>query len=219
MKNFLCSLRWTHRLGIVALLLGFGALLFGSPYKGSHVTLNMQELSLIVQNKTDHVSVQTLADWIIQGKADFRLIDVRTPAEFAEYHIPGAENLEVADLATAELRRNEKIVIYSEGGIHAAQAWMMLAGRGFVHSAILFGGLEEWKDAILFPRLHENPAVAQQDSIAKIKSVCNFFGGSLQSGESAMSEAATPSAPKLQMPATTNAAPKATTGKKKKEGC
>lgn len=219
MKNTLRNLRWNHKLGLVAFLLGLGALLFGSPYKGSHVSMNMQELSLIVQNKTDHITVQTLADWIIQGKSDFRVIDVRAPEEFAAYHIPGSENIEVTDLATADMNRNEKIVVYSEGGIHAAQAWMMLAGRGYKHSYILFGGLEEWKAAILFPRLPDNPTVAERDSVEKIKAACSFFGGSIQSGELAASETKTPSVPKLQLPASTSAAPKASGGKKKKEGC
>ena len=212
---------WTRKLGLLAFLLGAGALVLGSPYRGARVTMNMRELGLIVQNTTDHVSVQELADWIIQGRADYRLIDVRSTAEYEEYHIQGAEHIPVADLATAELGRNEKLVFYSEGGIHAAQAWMLLAARGYPHAYMLFGGLEEWKDKILFPELPEQPTAAAADSVAKVKSVSAFFGGTPQCGTALTDGEATKAIPKLQMPSggSSSGTPKGAGGKKKKEGC
>jgi rhodanese-related sulfurtransferase len=213
--------KWTQKAALITFVLGAGALLLGSPYRGARASLELKELGLIVQNTTDHVTVQELADWIIQGRADYRLIDVRSEAEYNDYHIPSAENIQVADLATAEIGRNEKFVLYSQGGIHAAQAWMMLAARGFKHSYILFGGLEEWKDEILFPKLPENPTAAQADSVAKVKSVCAHFGGSAQTGAAGAEVAETKAAPKLQMPSgsASGGAAKAAGVKKKKEGC
>ncbi len=217
MKNPLANLRWTQKAAAVTLLLGVGALLLGNPYKGERVTMNIQDLAVMVQDKSDHVTVQELADWQIQGKADYRLIDVRTPEEYNEYHIPNAENISITDLVTADIQRNEKVIIYSEGGIHAAQAWMLLAARGFKKSYILFGGLEEWKSAILFPQFPDNPLASQADSLAKVKAVCAYFGGSVQS-QSATSDVAVQT-PKLTLPTTSGTAPKAAGGKKKKEGC
>ncbi|MBI5060408.1 rhodanese-like domain-containing protein [candidate division KSB1 bacterium] len=220
MMKLLSGWTWTQKCALIALALGVGAVLPGSPYRGTRVSLDMKELGLIVQNETDHISAPELADWIIQGRADYRLIDVRSDAEYNEYHIQGAESIPVGELATAELGRNEKLVLYSEGGIHAAQAWMLLAGRGFKHSYMLTGGLDEWKDRILFPRLPESPLPAQRDSLARVKSVCAFFGGTPQSG--AAEDALTDSkrVPKLQIPTGGTGTPKAAGGKKKKkEGC
>lgn len=219
MKNPFANLTWTQKAAGITLLLGVGALFLGNPYKGERVTMNMQDLALMVQDKSDHVTVQELADWLIQGKADFRLIDVRTADEYNEYHIPNAENINITDMATADIQRNEKVVIYSEGGIHAAQAWMILVARGFKMSYILFGGLEEWKSAILFPQFPENPLASQVDSLAKIKAVCAYFGGSVQSQSAGSDLAASMPTPKLKLPTSPSAAPKATGGKKKKEGC
>ncbi|MBL0060803.1 MAG: hypothetical protein IPP40_04755 [bacterium] len=96
---------------------------------------------------------------------------------------------------------------------------MMLVARGFKKSYILFGGLEEWKCAILFPQFPENPLASQVDSLAKIKAVCAYFGGSVQSQSAGSDLAASMPAPKLKLPTSTSATPKAAGVKKKKEGC
>ncbi|MBL0060804.1 MAG: rhodanese-like domain-containing protein [bacterium] len=98
MKNPFANLTWTQKAAGITLLLGVGALFLGNPYKGERVTMNMQDLALMVQDKSDHVTVQELADWLIQGKVDFHLIDVRTAEEYNEYHIPNAENISITDL-------------------------------------------------------------------------------------------------------------------------
>jgi rhodanese-related sulfurtransferase len=217
MKNFFNNLSLNRKLGLFAFVLGFLALFAGSPYRGSEATVNAKELALIVEKEIDHVGVQTLADWIIQGKSDFRLIDLRSEKDFAEYHIPSAENIELSSLDRSNLQHNEKLILYSDGGIHSAQAWMLLEARGFKGVYILRGGLEEWKDQILFPHVPENPTPAQMVEFAKTKEISKFFGGAPQTGGA--SEAASPklSMPKLETPAGTQ--PKAAPAKKKKEGC
>jgi len=217
MKDFFKNLSLNKKLGLFAFVLGFFALFAGSPYHASEATVNAKALALIVEKEVDHVSVQTLADWIIQGKSDFRLIDLRHEKDFAEYHVPSAENVTPSGLDQSNLQRNEKIILYSDGGIHSAQAWMLLEAKGFKGVYILRGGLEEWKDQILFPRIPENPTAAQVVEFAKTKEVSKFFGGTPQSGGTA--EAATPklSMPKLEAP--TGSQSKTSATKKKKEGC
>ncbi|MCX6143653.1 MAG: rhodanese-like domain-containing protein [Ignavibacteriales bacterium] len=217
MKDFYANLSLNKKLGLFAFVLGFLALFAGSPYHGSEATVNAKELALIVEKEVDHVSVQTLADWIIQGKSDFRLIDLRNEKDFAEYHVPSAENVPLSGLDQSNLQHNEKIILYSDGGIHSAQAWMLLAAKGFKGVYILRGGLEEWKDQILFPHIPENLTPAQVVEFAKTKEVSKFFGGAPQSGGT--TDAATPklAMPKLEAPA--GAQSKAAPTKKKKEGC
>ena len=62
----------------------------------------------------------------------------------------------------AGLGRQEKLVLYSEGGIHSAQAWMLLKAQGYQAVYMLTGGLEEWKDQVLFPVLADNPTPDQR---------------------------------------------------------
>jgi rhodanese-related sulfurtransferase len=82
---------------------------------------------------------------------DTRVIDVRTPAEFAERHIPGSYNVPLPDLAEhrAELRAagSSPVVLVCQSGRRASQAEAKLAAAelGGVH--VLHGGLLAWEAA------------------------------------------------------------------------
>lgn len=217
------------RLATLLLLFGFIAIFAGDPYVGAKTEIDARELALIVDRQVDHVAAEELADWIIQNRSDYRLIDLRTEKEYGEYHIPTSENITLAGLTDADLQRNEKIVLYSEGGIHSAQAWFLLKARGYKAVYMLFGGLEEWKDKVLFPAVPENPTPEQRVAFAKIKEVSTYFGGTphsgaaavtaqLQTGTTAVTAPPQTALPKLSLPAGNGAAPKSAV-KKKKEGC
>jgi rhodanese-related sulfurtransferase len=218
MKKIFEKLNINQKLALIIGVLGFLALFFGNPYKTGSVNLDPKELALIVEGKTDHVSAEELADWIIKGKSDYRLIDLRTEKEFMEYNIPTSENIPLAKLPNSGLNRNEKIVLYSEGGIHSAQAWFLLKAKGFKGVYMLFGGLDEWNDKILFPKLAENAKPEETAAFEKIKEVSKFFGGTPMTGTKADSSAPKMAMPKLDMPSSTTPGIPAG-GKKKKEGC
>jgi rhodanese-related sulfurtransferase len=203
--------------GLLVCLLGLIAAFAGNPYKGTRVTIDATDLAGIVQREVDHVTPADLADWIVKGKSDYRLIDLRSKAEYDQYHIPGAECVPLAALPDSGLERNEKIILYSEGGIHSAQAWFLLEAMGYKSVYMLLGGLDDWKDLILFPAMPENPAPEQQAAFARMKELSKYFGGTPRSGATASAPDTALPLPKLQLPGSSSA-PVATT-KKKKEGC
>ena len=207
------------KLGLLLALLGLGALLIGNPGTGSAVTIDPQELARLVQTETDHVSPEELADWIVQGRSDFRLLDLRSEAEYGAYHIPGAENVAITGLAGYGLQRNEKIILYSEGGIHSAQAWFLLKAKEYRGVYLLRGGLEGWKDEVLFPRISDAPTPEQASAFEKKRNVSKFFGGTPTASGSAIPEAAV-AMPKIEMPsAPAGGGSAGGPRKKKKEGC
>jgi rhodanese-related sulfurtransferase len=210
------SFRWTlkTRLAVLALVLGLVALL-GDPYGGGTVTLNASELAALVEGEVDHVTVEELADWIIQGRNDYRLIDVRDEAAYAEYHIPTAESVQLTDLADYPLFRNEKIVLYSGGGMHSAQAWFLLRARGYDGARILFYGLEEWKERILFPALPDDATLVEHADFQRRSRMSLFFGGTPRTGEAAVEQAAVV----MPEPPAAGPAPVVSRKRKRKEGC
>lgn len=218
MKALFSKLSFNQKLAIVAGVLGFLAIFAGSPYTGNTATMNVKDLALLVEREADHVSVDELADWIIKGKADYRLIDLRSEKEFNEYHIPTAENIPVGSLTDAGLMRNEKIILYSEGGIHSAQAWFLLKANQYKAVYMVRDGLAEWKDRILFPSLAENASAEEQVVFEKRKAISIFFGGSPQTGTGDTKATPQLAMPKLDMPGS-SAAPAGAAKKKKKEGC
>jgi len=217
MADLMKNLTLNGRLAVVAFVLGFVALFAGTPYRGADAVVNTKELSLTMASGADLVSATTLADWIIQGKANFRVVDLRPAAAYAAYHIPPAENIPVAGLVESSLQRNEKVILYAESGARAAQAWMILKAKGYKGVYIVSGGLEAWKDSVLFPRIPENATPAQTVEFARIREVSKFFGGTQQALGDEAAGTSLVAMPTLTLPSAQPAgAPKK---KKKKEGC
>jgi len=213
----IASLPLNRKLALLIGILGLMAAFAGNPYTGYSVNVDTRELAMIVQKEVDHVGPTELADWIIQGKSDYRLVDLRSAAEFSQYHIPTAENVPLPQVADYGLGRNEKVILYSEGGIHSAQGWFLLRAQGYQGVYILRGGLDEWKDQVLYPALPANPDASQTTAFEKMKEVSRHFGGAPRTDGQVPSRIAAPALPRLEMPA---AAPvPAATQKKKKEGC
>jgi len=212
------SLTLNQKLAALAFVLGAVAL-FAQPHRGPFVKLDGRELALVVEQEVDHVTAPELAAWIVEGRADYRLIDLRSAEEYAAYHIPTAENVPLSDLVEYPLLRTEKVVLYSEGGIHSAQAWMLLRAQGHESAYMVLGGLDAWKDEVLYPALPADAGPQQRARFERTAALAQFFGGQPRSGNAAQAPAAAVELPKLTAPPP-SAGPATPVGKKKqKEGC
>lgn len=87
----------------------------------------------------------TLVKWLEDNKR-FRLIDVRSMAEFTQGMIPGGEQLplHLLPLRADELDRGADIVLYCRSGARSAQACSFLSERGFESVYNLRGGIMDW---------------------------------------------------------------------------
>jgi rhodanese-related sulfurtransferase len=215
-----------QRLAVVGLLLGAVAV-FADVHRGRSLTVHEREFATRIQRTEDHVSASELAAWIIAGQQDYRLWDLRDAAAYAEYHIPTAENVPLASLADQELPPTDKVILYSDGGIHASQAMMLLWAQGRKNVYTLLGGLDSWKDEVLFPVAPTSPSAKDQAAFERSVQVARFFGGqprtAAQPGAAPGTAAA--NAP-LALPTLPQVAPPppaagggAAAPRKKKEGC
>ena len=159
---------WNFKRCSVALLLVLGALLAISPagQVKSH-ELAPQEIVASILSNSDQVSPDNLADWLIKNRPDLLIVDIRSPEEYQQYHIPGAINIPLSRIFDAESIEmlddgDRTIVLYSNGERHAAQAWVMLHQYG-IHSYVLLGGLNYWAKAILNPEKPDNLAAANSE--------------------------------------------------------
>lgn len=77
-----------------------------------------------------------------------RILDVRTPGEFASAHIPGAYNvpLDLLREHRAELRSHldTQMVLVCQSGARATQAEQALAETGLPNLRVLTGGMAAW---------------------------------------------------------------------------
>lgn len=75
-----------------------------------------------------------------------RLIDVRSPEEFAAGHVEGATNIPVGEVETriADFgAQNQPIVVYCRSGVRSARAARILAGAGY-RNVYNLGAMSSW---------------------------------------------------------------------------
>ncbi|MDE6286255.1 MAG: rhodanese-like domain-containing protein, partial [Muribaculaceae bacterium] len=89
------------------------------------------------------------ARFIKDGKV--QLLDVRTPAEYAEAHIAGARNIDIYDAgfmhdAEEALDKSRPVAVYCRSGKRSADAAARLAAAGY-KVTYLEGGILAWTAA------------------------------------------------------------------------
>jgi len=165
----------------------------------------VEQIARVVAQKEDRVAVDDLARWIIEGRQDFVLIDVRSADDFAAGHIDSAENIPLTELVSTQrkqvLPNDRKLVLYSQGSELAAQAAVLLRLSGY-DANLLLGGYNFWSQHVLNPDIHptladgEYARVPEQQAIA-----CYFVGGN----SVAQAPAPVPRAPAYVPPVSTPA--------------
>ncbi len=146
------------------------------PAAAPAATAQEQTLLAGMQEGADHIEVQELADRLLGGDASILLVDIRTPEEYAGFHIRTAVNIQASNLsaALAPHKNQGLIVLYSNGMTHPAQARDSLARLGFGNVYQLTDGLKGFLDTCLKPvSLRDAPVPPVQ--AAKIRAWRAFF--------------------------------------------
>lgn len=98
-----------------------------------------------------HVSAETFAEAV--ATEGVVVIDVRTPAEFAEGHLPGAVNIDVSgatfDAEVAELDPEGEYAVYCRSGNRSQVAIEEMAADGVEQTVGLTGGIGAWSGEVV----------------------------------------------------------------------
>ena len=96
------------------------------------------------------IEPKALGDRIAWADRALVVLDVRTPAEYAEGHLPGAINIPNGELAArvAELAdaKGRDIVVYCRSGVRAARALDVLGKAGYERLFHLQGDYNRWTE-------------------------------------------------------------------------
>ena len=80
---------------------------------------------------------------------EVQLIDVRTPAEFAEGHLKNAKNIDFYspdfDLQIEALDKSIPVILYCKSGRRSAKCALKLNAKDFTSIYDLDGGIQLWK--------------------------------------------------------------------------
>lgn len=160
-----------------ALALGAAAPLAGSPFATHRGTIDIAELARLVRTRADHIDAIELAEWIRDRRPNLRVIDLRPAEEYAVLHVPTAENVPIEQLISMPFHENEDVVLYSDGGAHAAQAWVFLHAGGHARVRFLAAGIHEWVDEVLEPKLAKDATDRERAAFARASELSLYFGG------------------------------------------
>ena len=113
---------------IAALLLtGCGV---AAEHEASYRQINMEEAAEMMEKESGYI-----------------ILDVRTPEEFAEKHIPGALNIPNEAIGTEEIPelpdKQQLILVYCRSGNRSKQASEKLVAQGYTN-IVEFGGINDW---------------------------------------------------------------------------
>ena len=104
---------------------------------GSYRQINMEEAAAMMETESDYV-----------------ILDVRTPEEFKERHIPDAINVPNESIGSGEIPqlpdKNQLIMVYCRSGNRSKQASEKLVKLGY-SNVVEFGGINDWPGEIVSP--------------------------------------------------------------------
>ena len=89
---------------------------------------------------------------MMEEGSGYIILDVRTPEEFAEKHIPGAINVANETIGTEAIPelpdKDQLILVYCRSGNRSKQASEKLVALGYTN-IVEFGGINDWPGEIV----------------------------------------------------------------------
>jgi rhodanese-related sulfurtransferase len=159
--------------------------------------VSLSDVAQAAARQDDRVSVEDLATALIEQRGDFKLIDVRMPAEFENGSIGDAINIPIAQLVAQDvlssLPTDRKVIVYSNGSENAAKATVMLRLSG-IDAHLLTGGYNAWHERILNPDISAEELDGESLQISEQRAYACFFVGE-RSGAAQRSDSSEPFVP------------------------
>ena len=137
----------------------------------------LDRIAAEIASEQDHVDPLQLAEWLKAGQAGLRVIDVRDGVSAEAYQIPGSETVPLERLGELNVEPEDIVVLYSDGGTHAAQGWVLLRARGARNVYVLRDGLAAWEDEVMTPSPPEHPDSASLARYRRARALSLWFGG------------------------------------------
>ena len=89
---------------------------------------------------------------MMEAESDYIILDVRTPEEFSEKHIPGAINIANETIGSEEIPelpdKDQLILVYCRSGNRSKQASEKLVALGYTN-IVEFGGINDWPGKVV----------------------------------------------------------------------
>ncbi len=139
-------------------IIALGVLFIFMPDRKTSLVEKVSNPNYVATHPTATMEVDELAFRIVDNEPNFRIIDVRSPAEYAKLALPGSSNIQVADFFSKDvnasfLQRHVKKVIVGDNEAQERTASLLLQELGYENLAILRGGFDAFDKTILNPSI------------------------------------------------------------------
>lgn len=176
-------------LTVVSLIVAGGLLLL--PESERNNDIKVKTLLKEINDPARYLSVDHVAERLINEDPSIILIDVRSFDQYESYSLPGAAGIPLDEINMEEwedyLNQDDKdVVFFSNGDLYADQAWILCARKGFKNLYVMSGGLNQWFKDIMQPEkpLETAPSEAFDLYSFRLAAKLHFGGGSIDIGGS-----------------------------------
>ena len=121
-------------------------------FKFGCVILVLLTFSNCKNNSSEAIELITAAEMKEISKIEgIQLVDVRTPNEYNEGHLPNALNIDFLDknfeINIQQLDKTRPVIVYCQRGSRSAKCASQLIANGFVKIYDLDNGFSKWKSS------------------------------------------------------------------------
>ena len=111
---------------------------------------------------------------LLAAQPDVPLLDVRTPVEFSEVHVPQARNIPLDELPLGafQFSKSQPVYLLCRSGQRAAKAAEKLSRDGFTQPVVIEGGTLAWIEANL-------PVTRGQSKVISLERQVRIAAGAL----------------------------------------
>jgi rhodanese-related sulfurtransferase len=135
-----------RKCGIGIALLGAFALVTGAPAYATEATPAAASAAKPAAASVTPMSQEQLLEHQAKHPQHLVVLDVRSPEEFKEGHVPGAVNVPYDQIATrlSEVPKDKDVVLYCRSGRRAGIAAEVLQANGYTRLSHLEGDMNAW---------------------------------------------------------------------------
>jgi len=129
-----------------------------------------------------YISTDLLADRLVNQDPTVLLIDTRSEQEFNDYALPNAINIPLKDLLNEDFdgyinQDVYDVILYSNENFYADQAWIISNRLGYQNLYVLKGGLNEWFNTIINPKMPEETEPKEAFDLYSFRKAAGMYFG------------------------------------------
>jgi rhodanese-related sulfurtransferase/uncharacterized membrane protein YedE/YeeE len=142
-----------HRMAAIGLV-ALGLVLVVLPERKAHMISTVTKAGYVATHPVRVMAIDELAFRIVDKEPSLRIVDVRSPDQYAKLALPGSRNISLKDFFSKDnnalfSQRHVKKVLVADDEAAEKSACLLLQNLGYENVAALEGGLPQFKHTIL----------------------------------------------------------------------